>query len=44
MVRPQTRSETEDVKRTQTLGAGKYIKKPLTIERLGVAVKEELEK
>jgi two-component system, cell cycle sensor histidine kinase and response regulator CckA len=28
-------SETDDVKDTQMLGAGKYIKKPLTIERLG---------
>jgi two-component system, cell cycle sensor histidine kinase and response regulator CckA len=37
-------SETDDVKKTQSLGAGKYIKKPLTIERLGIAVKEELEK
>jgi two-component system, cell cycle sensor histidine kinase and response regulator CckA len=37
-------SETDDVKDTQMLGAGKYIKKPLTIERLGIAVKEELEK
>jgi len=37
-------SETDDVKKTQTLGAGKYIKKPLTIEILGIAVKEELEK
>lgn len=37
-------SETDDVKKTQSLGTGKYIKKPLTIERLGIAVKEELEK
>jgi two-component system, cell cycle sensor histidine kinase and response regulator CckA len=37
-------SETDDVKKTQSLGAGKYVKKPLTIERLGIAVKEELEK
>jgi two-component system, cell cycle sensor histidine kinase and response regulator CckA len=37
-------AETEDVKATQKLGAGKYIKKPYTIENIGVAVKEELEK
>ena len=37
-------SETEDVRRTQSLGAGKYIKKPITLEKLGVAIKEELEK
>jgi signal transduction histidine kinase/ActR/RegA family two-component response regulator len=37
-------AETEDVKEAQKLGAGKYIKKPLTLERIGMAVKEELEK
>jgi two-component system, cell cycle sensor histidine kinase and response regulator CckA len=37
-------AETDDVKQTQKLGAGKYIKKPLTIERIGLAVKEEMEK
>jgi len=37
-------AETEDVKAAQELGAGKYIKKPYTIEKLGLAVKEELEK
>jgi DNA-binding NarL/FixJ family response regulator len=37
-------SETDDVKNTQRLGAGKYIKKPLTIEKIGFAIKEELEK
>ena len=37
-------SETEDVKKTQALGAGKYIKKPLTLEKIGLAVKEELRK
>lgn len=35
-------SETEDVKKTQRLGAGQYVKKPLTIERIGLAVREEL--
>ncbi len=37
-------SETDDVKKAQILGAGKYIKKPLTIEKIGLAVKEELGK
>jgi len=37
-------AETDEVKEAQKLGAGKYIKKPLTIERIGLAVKEELEK
>jgi len=37
-------SETEDVKIAQRLGAGKYIKKPYTLEKIGIAVKKELEK
>ena len=37
-------AETEDVKAIQKLGAGKYIKKPFTLETLAAAVKEELEK
>jgi two-component system cell cycle sensor histidine kinase/response regulator CckA len=37
-------SETEDVKIAQKLGAGKYIKKPYTLAKIGLAVKEELEK
>jgi hypothetical protein len=32
------------VKETQRLGAGKYIKKPLTLEKLGLVVQEELRK
>jgi len=32
------------VKKAQKLGAGRYIKKPVTLEKLGLAVKEELEK
>jgi DNA-binding NarL/FixJ family response regulator len=35
-------SETERVKEAQRLGAGKYIKKPYTLEKIGIAVKEEL--
>ena len=36
-------AKTEDVKAAQKLGAGKYIKKPYTIETIGLAAKEELE-
>lgn len=35
-------SETERVKEAQKLGAGKYVRKPYTIEKIGVAVKAEL--
>jgi len=37
-------AETEDVRATQRLGAGPYIKKPITLETLGLAVKNELAK
>jgi len=37
-------AETDRVKEAQRLGAGKYIKKPYTLEKIGLAVKEELEK
>jgi signal transduction histidine kinase/ActR/RegA family two-component response regulator len=37
-------SETERVRQTQDLGAGKYIKKPYTMEKIALAVKEELRK
>ena len=37
-------SETENVKETQRLGAGRYIKKPYTIEKIGIAIKEALQK
>ena len=37
-------AETDDVKEAQKLGAGKYIKKPLTLEILGPILKEELGK
>jgi CheY-like chemotaxis protein len=36
-------SETERVRKTLSLGAGKYIRKPYTIEMLGMAIKKELE-
>ena len=37
-------AETDEVKEAQRLGAGRYIKKPVTLEKIGLAVKEELEK
>jgi CheY-like chemotaxis protein len=35
-------SETERVREAQRLGAGRYVKKPYTIEKIGMAVKAEL--
>jgi PAS domain S-box-containing protein len=35
-------SETGHVKEAQRLGAGQYIKKPYTLEKIGIAVREEL--
>ena len=37
-------SETNRVKKAQQLGAGTYVRKPYTIEKIGMAVKAELEK
>jgi len=37
-------SDTDSVKELQRLGAGAYIRKPFLLEKIGVAVKEELEK
>ena len=37
-------SETYRVKEAQRLGAGEYLKKPYTIENLGLAVKRELDR
>jgi len=37
-------AKTKEVDLAQELGAGKYIKKPYTLEKIGIAVKEELEK
>ncbi len=36
-------SETGDVRKAQLLGAGRFVKKPYSIENLGRAVREELE-
>ncbi|UCH93765.1 MAG: response regulator [Candidatus Aminicenantes bacterium] len=37
-------SETQEVKEAQQLGAGSYVKKPYDLEKLGLAVKNELKK
>ena len=37
-------SETDRVKKAQHLGAGRYVKKPYTMEKIGMAVKAELAK
>jgi two-component system cell cycle sensor histidine kinase/response regulator CckA len=37
-------SETESVREAQRLGAGVYIKKPYTLEKIGIAVRKELDK
>ena len=37
-------SETERVRETQRLGAGRYLKKPYTVEMLAVALREELDR
>lgn len=35
-------SETDRIKKAQLLGAGEYVKKPYTLEKIGLAVKTEL--
>lgn len=37
-------SETDRIKEAKKLGVGSYIRKPYTLENIGLAVKEELEK
>lgn len=37
-------SETDSVKEVQKLGAGNYLKKPYSFEKIGLSVKSELEK
>lgn len=37
-------SETDRVKEAQRLGAGTYVKKPFLLEKIGIAVRDELEK
>ena len=36
-------SQTDRVREAQSLGAGAYIRKPFLLEKIGIAVKEELE-
>ena len=36
-------AETDEVKKTQELGVGRFLRKPFTLESLGMAVKEALE-
>ena len=35
-------AETDEVRKAQAMGAGQYIKKPLTLDKIGLAVKKEL--
>jgi two-component system, cell cycle sensor histidine kinase and response regulator CckA len=37
-------AETNDVKEAQRLGAGRYIKKPFSIEKIGMAIRDELKR
>jgi DNA-binding NarL/FixJ family response regulator len=37
-------SETERVHKAQSLGAGAYIRKPYVLEKIGLAVRKELDK
>lgn len=37
-------SETDHVREAQGMGAGAYVKKPYTLEKIGLAVKAELTK
>ncbi len=37
-------AKTEEVEAVQKLGAGRYIRKPYTLEKIGIAVKNELQK
>ena len=37
-------AETDAVREAQKLGAGQYLKKPITLEQIGLAVREELDK
>ena len=37
-------SETDAVKETKKLGVGQYLKKPITLQKLGTAIRAELKK
>ena len=36
-------AESDRVRETQQLGAGSFIKKPFTLERIGLAIRKEIE-
>ena len=37
-------SETEQVKKAQALGVGAYVQKPYVLEKIGIAVRNELDR
>jgi DNA-binding NarL/FixJ family response regulator len=37
-------SETDQVREAQKLGAGAYVKKPYLLEKIGLAIRAELDK
>ena len=37
-------AKTEEVKKAQRLGAGRFIRKPYTLEKIGLAIRDELDK
>jgi len=37
-------AKTEEVKKAQELGAGRFIRKPYTLEKIGLAIRDELDK
>jgi two-component system, cell cycle sensor histidine kinase and response regulator CckA len=37
-------SETQRVKESQKMGAGAYVKKPYLMEKIGVAIRDELDR
>jgi two-component system, cell cycle sensor histidine kinase and response regulator CckA len=37
-------SETDRVKRAQELGAGAYVRKPYLLEKIGLAIRRELDR
>jgi DNA-binding NtrC family response regulator len=37
-------AETDEVREAQKLGAGRFVKKPFTLEKIGFAIKYELKK
>ena len=37
-------SETDRVKKAQEMGAGAYVRKPYILEKIGAAIRQELDK